>query len=159
MKDLFIALKTHIQETLPEIQKVGLYNNQFGHLNSDKPDEVAIRYPAVFIEMDPINYKENAFGLQTYEMRLTTHLGFESLKTEDVDILRIKQTLYNAVQRFRQGNFDKLIRYDEEPNYNHGNFQVYKTHYRTFGKDYSMVDLGEQMITGFTLSVTAQTAN
>lgn len=157
MRDLYIALKAQIEEQIPAIKKVGLFNNQFKHLLRDKPNENPFQFPAVFIEMNPFNFCENTFGLQNYDLNLTTHLGFKSHETDDLDILTIKQDLYQVVQRFRQGYFDKLIRKDEEPDFDHGSIQVYRTIYKTHGKDYSKVAQANATLTGLTLSLSAQT--
>lgn len=131
--ELYIALKKEIETKLPEIKKVGLYNNQF----ENESTENAFGYPCVFIQFQSNGFKELTNGVQQFDMTITTHLGFESYKDEDTDILRLKQDLFKVVNRFRNENFSRLLRVEDRPNYNHNNIQVFETDYNTTGKDFT----------------------
>ena len=132
-KELYIALKQEIERELPEIKTVRLYNNQF----ENESTENAFLYPCCFLQFQANGFKELSQGVQQFDMTVTTHLGFESYKDEDVDILRLKQDLYKVVNRFRNEYFSRLSRVDERPNYNHSIIQVYETDYKTTGKDFT----------------------
>lgn len=132
-KELYIALKQEIERDLPEIKTVKLYNNQF----ENESTENAFLYPCCLLQFQANGFKELSQGVQQFDMTVTTHLGFESYKDEDVDILRLKQDLFKVVNRFRNEYFSRLLRVDERPNYNHSNVQVYETDYKTTGKDFT----------------------
>ncbi len=132
-KELYIALKQEIERELPEIKTVRLFNNQF----ENESTENAFLYPCCLLQFQANGFKELSQGVQQFDMTVTTHLGFESYKDEDVDILRLKQDLYKVVNRFRNEYFSRLLRVDERPNYNHSNVQVYETDYKTTGKDFA----------------------
>lgn len=132
-RELYIALKNEIKSNLPEIKTVGLWNNQFENEKEENP----FLYPCVFIEMQVTEFRELTNGVQQFDMILTTHLGFESFKDEDLDILRLKQDLFKVVNRFRHDTFSRLLRVQDRPNYSHSNLQVFETDYRTTGKDFA----------------------
>lgn len=131
--DLYIALKQEIEQKLPEIKTVRLFNNQF----ESESVENAFLYPCVFLQFQSNGFKELSQGVQQFDMTVTTHLGFESYKDEDTDILRLKQDLFKAVNRFRNEYFTRLLRVEDRPNYNHSNVQVFETDYKTTGKDFT----------------------
>lgn len=132
-KELYIALKKEINKKLPKIKTVGLFNNQFESENKEN----AFLYPCVFIQFQPNDFKDLSMGVQQFEMTITAHLGFESYKDEDVEILEIKQELYKVMQRFQDGYFSMMTRVAERPNYNHDNIHVYETDYKVTGKDFT----------------------
>jgi hypothetical protein len=156
--ELYTALKAHIQTELPQIKTVGLFNNQFQHLLSAHPDENPFLYPCVFIGMKPHTFKDLGMGVQEFDLSLTTHLGYESYKTEAEEILALKQQLYLTVQRFQNGYFTKLLRREETPDFNHPNIQVYQTTYTTHGKDYSGDLRNKTITTTARLALTATTS-
>lgn len=154
---LYRAIKTELQSEIPEIKTVGLYNNQFMHLLRDNTKQNPFLFPACFIQMKPYNFKDLSGGVQEFEMDLTTHLGFESHTDQDEEILEIKQRLYLVLQRFQSEYFARLSRTNEQPDFDFGNFQVYKTTYHTRGLDYGKdTRLGSQVYLG--LGLTGQTA-
>lgn len=131
--ELYTALKQQIEAELPEIKTVRLFNNQFERMN----EENAFLFPCCFIQFQSNGFRELSQGVQQFDMTVTTHLGFESYKDEDVDVLRLKQDLYKIVNRYRNEYFSRLLRVEERPNYNHDNIQVYETDYKTTGKDFT----------------------
>ena len=135
---IYTALRTQIETHLGDrIKHVRLFNNQFERSNDDKGGvENAFPYPCVFLQFSDKSFKDLLKGVQQVEMTLTTHLGFESYKTEDTEILQLKQDLYVIVQRFVTGYFDKVTRTSEIQDFDHSNIQVYRTEYRVAGKDY-----------------------
>jgi hypothetical protein len=132
-KELYISLKQEIERELPEIKTVKLFNNQFENESTENP----FLYPCCLLQFQANGFKDLSQGVQQFDMTVTTHLGFESYKDEDVDVLRLKQDLYKVVNRFRNEYFSRLLRVDERPNYNHSNVQVYETDYKTTGKDFT----------------------
>lgn len=135
--ELFVALKNEITTQLGDkIKHIALWNNQFEHSNNQQ-DEQAFLYPCVFLEFSQGDFKNLSQGVQQFNITITTHLGFESYKTDDIEILSIKQDLYKVIQRFRNEYFDKITRVSERPDYDHDNIQVFETDYTTTGKDYS----------------------
>lgn len=130
-KELYIALKARI-ETLASLKIVGLWNNQFERENENVP----FGYPCVFIEFTNIEYRDFLKGVQDFQMDVSLHLGFESYKTEDIDILQLKQDLHFVVHTFQQGYNTKLLRRSEVQNFDHTNIQEYILTYHCSGKDY-----------------------
>lgn len=131
--ELYNALKKEIEDKLPEIKTVRLFNNQFESMNVEN----AFSFPCVMLQFQSTGFRELSQGVQQFDMTVTTHLGFESYKDEDTDILRLKQDLFKVVNRFRNEYFSRLLRVDERPNYNHSNYQVFETDYKTTGKDFT----------------------
>ena len=130
---LYNALKTQI-ETLASLKYVALWNNQFQSEN----ENVSFNYPCCFIEFTNINYSDHLNGIQSYEMDVNLHLGFESYKTEDTSILTLKQDLNAKVHTFSSVNMPmntRILRRSEAQNFNHDNIQEYIITYRVTGKD------------------------
>lgn len=131
--ELYNALKKEIETKLPEIKTVRLFNNQFESMDVEN----AFAFPCVMLQFQVNGFRELSQGVQQFDMTVTTHLGFESYKDEDMDILRLKQDLFKVVNRFRNENFSRLLRVEDRPNYNHSNYQVFETDYKTTGKDFT----------------------
>jgi hypothetical protein len=156
--ELYTALKDEIQTRLPEIKYVALFNNQFIHSNGVQRNENAFLYPCVLLEFSQSNFRDLSQGVQQFDITVTTHLGFESYKDEDTDVLRLKQELYKVVQRFRNGYFSKLTRIAERQDFDHDNIQVFVTEYLTTGKDFDKdTRPTATMSTGTTLTISATT--
>lgn len=130
--ELFNTLKKHIEDNIPEIKNVRLFNNQFNRDNVEN----AFLYPCCMLQFNSSNFKELSQGVQQCDIMITTHLGFESYKDEDTDVLRLKQDLYKVVNRFRNDTFSRILRVSERENFDHDNIQVYETDYMTTGKDF-----------------------
>ena len=158
-KDLYIALKKKIEDFLPEVRTVRLWNEQIIHSNgigTDGRNENAFQYPAVFIQMHSLEARDLSLGIQEFDMIISTYLAFKSFATDDIDILDLKERLYWVCQRFQQGNFALLSRIFEYPDNNHGDVQVFKTDYKTRGMDdykYIFGDLTKDVITGITETI------
>ncbi len=132
--ELYNALKLQI-ETLTSLKYVALWNNQFVREN----ENVSFGYPCVFIEFTNINYTDQTKGVQSYEMDVNLHLGFESYKTEDTDILTLKQDLNAKVHAFSAVGAPmntRILRRSEAQNFDHDNIQEYIITYKVSGKDF-----------------------
>lgn len=136
-KEIYTYIKEQINEQLPEILTVGLFNNQFQRLSADKVKQNSFGFPAVFIEFGKSNFRDLSQGVQEFDLTITTHLGFESYKNEDTDILDLKQELYFVMQRLQTGYFSRLSRVAESQDFDHDNTQVFTTEYETYSKDYT----------------------
>lgn len=147
--ELYNALKTQI-ETLTTLKYVALWNNQFERENVNIP----FGFPCCFIEFADIVYSDLLNGTQMFSMNVKLHLGFESYKTEDTDILSLKQDLHAKVHTFSQGYNTKLLRREETQNFDHDNVQEYIIAYAVSGKDYSKSTLPTTEATVDTLVTT-----
>lgn len=78
-----------------------------------------------------------------YDSIVTLHIGFESYKDTDTDILTLKQTIYQAVHMWQSPTAicTRMLRVDERENFNHDNAQVYEQNYKTTIKDDSASNL------------------
>lgn len=159
-KDLFINLSKQIKVYLPEVKTVRLFNEQIIHSNgtgTDGRNENPFQYPAVFLQFDRLEARDLSLGIQEFDLNVTTYLCFKSFQTEDNLILDLKERLYWVCQRFQEGNFARLSRRNEFPDYNHGDVQVFKTEYRTRGMDdnrYVFANMTQDYITGVTITNT-----
>ncbi len=146
--ELFNALKTQI-ETLTSLKYVALWNNQFMREN----ENVSFGYPCCLIEFTNITYTELLQGVQRFDMVVNLHIGFESYKTEDTQILQLKQDVHAKVHYFQQGLNTKMLRRSESQNFDHGNVQEYIIGYAVTGKDVSVNKLPDTDATVTTLIV------
>jgi hypothetical protein len=146
--EFYNALKTKI-ETLTSLKYVALWNNQFVREN----ENVSFDYPNCFIEFTNITFTELLGGMQQYTMDINLHIGFESYKTEDTQILQLKQDLQAIVHYFQQGYNTKMLRRSENQNFDHDNVQEYIISYAVSGKDFSINNLPSTDATVTTLIV------
>jgi uncharacterized protein (DUF2225 family) len=129
---LYNSLKTDL-EAISGIKKVFLWNNQLER----ESEENAFLYPAIGIEFLPSNYtdKGKLAVSQQYDLTVRLHICFESYKDEDTSILTLTDTVWQTVHNKQYGTFGKLLRRNEEQNFDHPNVQDYIQDYATLGND------------------------
>lgn len=137
--ELYTYIKNKIATNLPSVKTFGLYNNQFQRTDEGKQN--AFLFPAVFISFTKNNFSDLSQGVQEFDLTVTTHLGFEMYNEKhndkDLEILTLKQDLYEVMQRLKTGYFSRLSRTQETQDFDHDNIQVYTTEYQTYCKDYT----------------------
>src|ERR1035437_215457 len=94
--EYYNALVKHINTTLPEIKSVRLWNSQ----NLNEKVENAFLYPIVFIEFKDQTYTNIGEHVQMFNETVCFHLGFESYKDIDADILTLKQRLHYVLMNW-----------------------------------------------------------
>jgi len=129
---IYNALKARIS-TLQSLKYVALWNNQFEREDVNVP----FNYPCCFIEFPAADYVENLQGQQQGTMTIALHLGFESYKTEDTDILQLKQDLNQLVHGWSTPYNSKFLRRSEVQSNDHTNIQEFIITYTMQGFDYS----------------------
>ena len=136
--DLLNLPYTKGDNTEDTIKHVALWRNQIVR----EPEEIPFLYPAVFIEFLTSNYLESSSkAYQELEMTVRLHICFESYKDEDLDILRLTQTVYSTMQlkaySSSMGYFGVMKRRNEEQNFDHPNVQDFMQDYSVGkAKDY-----------------------
>lgn len=129
---IYNALKARIS-TLQSLKYVALWNNQFEREDVNVP----FNYPCCFIEFPAADYIENLQGQQQGTMTISLHLGFESYKTEDTDILQLKQDLNQLVHGWSTPYNSRFLRRSEVQSNDHTNVQEFIITYTMQGFDYS----------------------
>jgi hypothetical protein len=115
------------------LKYVALWNNQYEREN----ENVAFGYPNCFIEFPAADYIENLQGQQQGTMTIALHLGFESYKTEDTDILQLKQDLNQLIHGWSTPYNSRFLRRSEVQSNDHTNIQEFIITYTMQGFDYS----------------------
>jgi len=133
---IYNALKARI-ETLAALKYVALWNNQFEREDVNVP----FGYPCCFIEFADTSYVDDLNLRQRGTLQINIHLGFESYKTEDTDILQLKQDLNELIHGWSTPNNTKFLRRSETQNYDHTNIQDYIISYQVTGLDVTSVNL------------------
>lgn len=133
LKDLYTEIRTEL-EAITGIKYVRLWNNQFERENVNE----AFQFPCCLIEFEPTECRDLLNGVQQYDFVVCIHLGFESYKTEDIDILDLKQQVYIVLNRFASTTnmFSYLSRESETQNFDHDNIQDYQIRFKVTGKDF-----------------------
>ena len=129
---IYNQLKARIS-TLQSLKYVALWNNQYEREN----ENVAFGYPNCFIEFPAADYIENLQGQQQGTMTIALHLGFESYKTEDTDILQLKQDLNQLIHGWSTPYNSRFLRRSEVQSADHTNIQEFIITYTMQGFDYS----------------------
>ena len=129
---LYTSLKTDL-EAISGIKHVALWRNNLERENVENP----FLAPAIFVEYLPSVYRDKGKGASSQEYDLTVRLRivFESYKDEDTDVLTLVDNVWQAVHTQQYGIFGKLLRRNEEQDFDHDNFQVYIQDYATLGND------------------------
>lgn len=140
--DLYNGIKTALTDldytkadgSTDRIKTIALWRNQIER----EPTEIPFLYPAVFIEFMPSNYMESSSkAYQSLNMLVRLHICFESYKTEDLDLLKLTQSVYSILQGKQYGYFGVMKRRNEEQNFDHNNVQDFFQDYDCGqGKDY-----------------------
>jgi hypothetical protein len=133
---IYNDLKQRIS-TLAALKYVALWNNQFERENVNVP----FGYPCCFIEFADTSYVDDLNLRQRGTLQVNIHLGFESYKTEDTDILQLKQDLNELIHGWSTPNNTKFLRRSETQNFDHTNIQDYIISYQVTGLDLSSVNL------------------
>lgn len=133
LKDLYTEIRTEL-ESITGIKYVRLWNNQFERENVNE----AFQFPCCLIEFEPTECRDLLNGVQQYDFVVCIHLGFESYKTDDADILDLKQQVYIVLNRFASTTnmFSYLSRESETQNFDHDNIQDYQIRFKVTGKDF-----------------------
>lgn len=139
--ELYVALKEKLL-TIKELKRVDMFNNQFEH----EKEEKQMPMPCAFIQLATSNF-EDVGGARKIQKKIciaTIHLGYESKKDSDTEILKMKQRIYGEVHGFRiikeNENEDSTVgvlkRVDERQNTEHDNLYVFETDYGCYIMDY-----------------------
>jgi hypothetical protein len=133
---IYNDLKQRIS-TLAALKYVALWNNQFEREDVNVP----FGYPCCFIEFADTSYVDDLNLRQRGTLQINIHLGFESYKTEDTDILQLKQDLNKLIHGWSTPNNTKFLRRSETQNFDHTNIQDYIISYQVTGLDLSSLNL------------------
>lgn len=133
---IYNDLKQRIS-TLAALKYVALWNNQFEREDVNVP----FGYPCCFIEFADTSYVDDLNLRQRGTLMINIHLGFESYKTEDTDILQLKQDLNELIHGWSTPNNTKFLRRSETQNFDHTNIQDYIISYQVTGLDVTSVNL------------------
>lgn len=133
LKDLYTEIRTELED-ITGIKYVRLWNNQFERENVNR----AFQFPCCLIEFEPTEGRDLLNGVQQYDFVVCIHLGFESYKTEDIDILDLKQQVFIKLGNFLSTTnmFSYLSRESETQNFDHDNIQDYQIRFKVTGKDF-----------------------
>lgn len=129
---LYNSLKTDLL-AITGIKHVALWRNNLERENVENP----FLYPAIFVEFLPSNYRDKGklAVSQEYDLTVRLRIAFESYKDEDTDVLTLVDSVWQTVQNKQYGTFGKLLRRNEEQDFDHDNVQIYIQDYATLGND------------------------
>jgi len=119
------------------LKYVALWNNQFEREDVNVP----FNYPCCFIEFSNADYIENLQGQQQGTLSINLHLGFESYKTEDTEVLQLKQDLNALVHNWSTPYNSRFLRRSEVQSFDHTNIQEFIITYTMQGFDYTASSL------------------
>lgn len=125
---IFNDIKTAIENNVPEIETVRLFNAQFD--NEDR--EKAFNYPVVFIEFADIPWEQSNQKVEGLLGRIkeqrggqaivTLHIGFEHLENETIGfelMAPVLEKVYFAVQTLQGDFYTALLRIAERQDVDH----------------------------------------
>lgn len=126
-KEVYRAVRDKLL-TETGVETSRLYNSQFDNLDKEN----VFTFPAAFIEFAQLDYVSNAEGTQEGDARIRIYLGYDSLKTEDLDVLDLMEEVHLALQGFLAvENSTPLVRIYEGQDVNHDVVAVWLMDYTT----------------------------
>lgn len=117
-------IKEYINKQLPnQFKTIRLFNNQFKRMSTEN----SFAYPALFIQFMPVDvaYK-NLEGVQHMLYNIVFHIAVESYLDEDTRIYEMKEKLFGEIQYFQTDFSTRLERINEQPDFDHNSYQVYR---------------------------------
>jgi hypothetical protein len=130
-KDLYLAIKDRLIDQVKALKHIRLYNNQFDR----ETVEEAWAYPCAFIEFNQMLHEAAAYNQQRSNFVVRVYVGFESLKTEDLEIFDLVQEIYIALQGYSGQLFSSLQRIEETQDTDHDNVIVWQIDFSTMVSD------------------------
>jgi hypothetical protein len=129
---LYNSLKTDLT-AISGVKHVAMWRNQIEKENVENP----FLYPAIFVQFLPSNYRDKGklASSQEYDLIVRLHICFESYKDEDTTILTLADNVWQTVHNKQYGTFGKLLRRNEEEDFDHPNVQDYIQDYATLVND------------------------
>lgn len=116
------------------VKHVDLWRSQF----ENEFKENAFLYPCAFIEFTTQNFVSLSHGIQLYDCGVSVHLGFESYKDTDLDVLTLKEDVVSILHGFQPiATASKLLRESEIQSSDFDNVQAYDITFKTTIKDFA----------------------
>lgn len=136
--DLYLAVKKRVLNTTG-VKHFALFNSQFDNIEQEQ----LFPFPCVFLEFADLQYETVAKGGQKGDFILRLHVGFESVATEDLQLLELLEELHQKIQGFgnegesEDGFFLPMNRVSEAQDTNHDNITVWQVEYSSLVHDNS----------------------
>lgn len=137
-------LVTRLFAQVQGIKTVRLFNNQF----ETEKQESSFDYPCVFIEFVNLNYIEMSAKLQSVDLTIRFHIGYENLSlsqggvlfnsavvAEEIGFLVLRNNVFKALTHFQPYNCSEMMRTNEQLDSSHENVYVMMADYITSGID------------------------
>lgn len=119
--------------TTQRLKLVDKWRNQF---ESKKVQPNAC--PCVYIQISRSNFVNLLMGVQQYDLDITLHIGFESYKDTDTEIITLKQTIDRTVHRLQPDTTcSMLLRTGEVQEDFHDQVQDYQQSFKSTMKDFN----------------------
>jgi len=136
----YTSLKNRILTT--SVKHCLLFNNQIDEIASEN----TFPFPAVFVEFTSLDWLVKSRGIQKGDAIVRLHVAFNSLKTEELEILELLAEIHAKLQGFSDSDvYSQLNRVYELQDTNHDQIQVWQIDYST-----TITDLGGYALAGYT---------
>jgi hypothetical protein len=131
-KDFYLAVRAQLETA--GVKHVRLYNSQFDEMDNEN----TFAFPCAFIEFTQLDWLTKSEGYQEADTVVRIHVGFESVKTEELEILDLLETIHSNLQGLHNPEyFTPLDRAFEGQDTNHDNVIVWLLDYDTLLSDNS----------------------
>jgi hypothetical protein len=125
-KDFYLAVKQALEDNAPSVKTVRLFNNQFQKIEQEKP----FPFPAVMVHFLELDYSTRGDSSQDGETIVRLHIGYDSIKDEDLEIFDLLDEIHGAIQGLTVGElFTPLDRVFEEQDIDHDVISVWSVDY------------------------------
>jgi len=169
MKAFFNYIKERINDRVPELKTVRMWNNQFMYSrgekyvlgsknNKDYRTEKAFPYPACFIEFQPISYMNRAMGIKDILLVVRFRFGLENYKFEKLEHLDFYDIFTEAIQLMSATEesgltFTTFQKIGTEFDYDKDNVDETYTEYRTLFRSTAGYTLKDYLVVTPTVDI------
>jgi len=131
-RELIEQIFARIQSELPEIKRIGLFNDDFEKQNDGVKS--GLKFPALFVSFpEGCTYVDNASGVQrSDDFIIRFHIGLKFYNDDTVlQIFDLKEKIYKIFHKWQPSNASTMKRVAETPDELRGNFYVFEQDYLT----------------------------
>jgi hypothetical protein len=127
-KQIYMAVIARMKQQVPAVQHISLWNENMEHLEQEN----GYCLPAVFVEFEPMKWKQVGLGAKTATLCLLLHVVTETLadpsdgsqyQDDALEVFGIINDVVYAITGLSGECFNRLMHVETIPDHNHAQIQ------------------------------------
>lgn len=107
-REIFEYLKDRINQDIPNIRTVRIWNDQFVQSNEQRKEK-AFPYPCLFVEFISNDVRNWSLGIKDIDLTIRFRYGLESYKFERLDDLDLSESLDSILQELHRSGLSGVV--------------------------------------------------